>query len=699
LISVNFSYDAEAIGSEPKEFCLALGEGVQSANPFIGIYDSDHILYSIIYDSLTAFDKDGNVVPNLAKSWWYMDGGYAAATGSSTSDLLGRQASEWPLGSIWEYNLTEGVNWSDGEPFDADDVVFTFDLQTGDNYATFWAYQPYTKWIDHAQKVNQYKVRLFFTDRKDSGNPPIPAAWGDSILMPILPKHFLQEKSPVEIAQNWTGVPAIGTGPFKGTDDPAAGTGPFATADLEHEIISKEKITLVRNPEWEKGLGRIYDRTCEIDKFIMKFYPEEQVLILDLKAKKVDATKLSAINYLSLKHEEDNPSELKLISKYCPTEPILMSYFSESAMQVRGGSNPSRYDPALHRACALATDKELLVAEVLKGLGIPGTGLINPVYPEWYYDAFSDAENISWFNVTSNTGAILYSYHGPVGEVNDFNITKANEILDAAGYEWSGIIGEYRTVGDVAAKRLVALGAAENISSAKTDPKTGNPRILEFEDILEQVDFMAMETSKILSMLWKEIGVKLVVEFDSHIWMDYGYNYNHYSEKYAVRNPDPNFILYAMTNHSMDGWNIIGTSNNSFDRAYDMQSSSLDPSDRALWVKECQKILFALNNPIIIAYPSSNYGYMDDRWTSWGDWNNHSFLYADYFFSENPLFFEIKWGKEIPVDYSAVIFGSLVAASSFLIVTYVVLSKRRKRKKRAEMLEEDPSDIELIDTR
>jgi len=272
-----------AKAAEERLFVIALTEGVSSANPFIGIYDADYMFYYFVYEYLVGEDDYGNPIPNLAKNWSYMDGAAALRT-DPDADLLGRDPSEWPMGSIWEYNLTEGVYWSDGEPFDAEDVVYSVWLQTGVNYPNFWAYQPYTKWIDHAQQLDPYKVRFFFTDRTNASNPAIPIVFGSVLWIPILPKHVLEPYTPTTLAQTWTGIPTVGTGPFIGSDI------------LKDEVIAKERVTLIRNPEWERGLGRIYNRTCEIDKLIMKFYSEEQTLVLDLKTKKIDATEITPMD-------------------------------------------------------------------------------------------------------------------------------------------------------------------------------------------------------------------------------------------------------------------------------------------------------------------------------------------------------------------------------------------------------------------
>ncbi len=54
-----------------------------------------------IYDTLTRFDQNGEVVPSLAESWEMLDETH------------------------WQFNLREGVKFSDGSDFTANDVLFT----------------------------------------------------------------------------------------------------------------------------------------------------------------------------------------------------------------------------------------------------------------------------------------------------------------------------------------------------------------------------------------------------------------------------------------------------------------------------------------------------------------------------------------------------------------------------------------------
>jgi len=651
-------------GAEEKIFVVGMTERVSSANPFIGIYDADYMFYYYVYEYLVSTDDEGNAMPNLAKSWWYMDGATAAAT-DPDADLLKRSPSEWPLGSIWEYNLTEGIFWSDGVPFEADDVVYTIGMQLGANYATFWAFQPYTKWIDHIQKVDQYTVRFFFTDKTNISNPAVPIVYGTFLWIPILPKHVLEGYSPGTVAQSWSGVPAVGTGPFIGTDD------------LEDEIIAAEKITLMRNPEWENGLGRIYNRTCDADKVVMRFYADEQSLVLDLKTKKVDAAEIAPISYISLKNATDNPPELKLNSRLPLSVYTKISHFNfQIGSPALPSLNPSRVDPALHRATALATDRDFIVKEVFKGLGVKGVGILTPVCSDWYYDAYSDTKNRSWFNVTSATGSVLYSYNETMAHVMDFNVTRANEILNASGYPWPTYPEGYRIIGDVAAERLYNLGVAGSPTSAKED-SDGNPAYLEFEDIVEEQSELETDISKYLSAAWESIGVKLTPTLVSGaIWstMVYGFQ-DEFTETYWSGDLDPNYLLYVPTSYSMDGWNEWGTPDPWYDYCYVMQTKEFNKSKRIHWVHECEKYLFLSGTAFMTTCdPEGCYAHLDYRWTGWYE--------AGY----NPgyLATEVKWvgGDGGANNITIVVAGaiaSVVAAATAIVVARRIKVKRMLR--------------------
>ena len=65
--------------------------------------DVDRDLAELIFSGLMKYDSDGQIVPDLAKEYPEIKEG----------------------GKVYEFNLREDVSWHDGEPFSADDVVFT----------------------------------------------------------------------------------------------------------------------------------------------------------------------------------------------------------------------------------------------------------------------------------------------------------------------------------------------------------------------------------------------------------------------------------------------------------------------------------------------------------------------------------------------------------------------------------------------
>ncbi len=73
-------------------------------NPMIGYETSALEIFHLNYDYLVGFRaSDLQPTPELATSWEHS-----------------------PDGKVWTFKLREGVKWQDGEPFTADDVVFTF---------------------------------------------------------------------------------------------------------------------------------------------------------------------------------------------------------------------------------------------------------------------------------------------------------------------------------------------------------------------------------------------------------------------------------------------------------------------------------------------------------------------------------------------------------------------------------------------
>ncbi|HDP96138.1 MAG TPA: hypothetical protein ENN25_00380, partial [Euryarchaeota archaeon] len=472
-------------------------EGIDSASPFVGIYDIAWVYYGLVYDCLTTIGKDLEVEPHLAHSWWYMDGTTASTQGIPTDfenvTLFGglNDTDLWPLGSIWEYNLTENVYWNDGELFTAEDVVWTINTQIGPNFMVYWAYQPYTRWIHHAEKVDDYKVRVFFMDFKTG--EPMPIAWGESLFFTIMPKHYFEDFPSTYMAYNWDGYPAIGTGPF------------MPTKNLINDIVSGESVTLLRNPYYnfvdeddgvQKGLGAYYNYTMEIDQMLLKFYTEESALSLAVRTGDVHVAKIQPNTYNQWIEDESLPEEVKLVNNLACTsysKQVCLNAYEDSP----GTLNPLRLDPAVQRAAALSINKTLIKEGVYKGLAEEGVGLISPV-TKWWWEPPED-EMCTWY-LNDSGGGTLFSYTKPMSEVMDYDLALANQILDAAGYEWSGGVGN-------SVRKATALADARlsDILGTSIGELVGDT--LSFEMIIDSTVFEERLIGDYVKLTWREVGI------------------------------------------------------------------------------------------------------------------------------------------------------------------------------------------------
>jgi peptide/nickel transport system substrate-binding protein len=116
---------------------------------------------------------------------------------------------------VWTLKIRDGVTWSDGVPFTADDVVFTIQMLLDDKTATLDHAGDMQQWVTSVKKIDDKTVEF---DLK-APNPRFQLdyfsvkLWGDLI---ILPKHIWEGQDPFTFtfydpAKGWP----IGTGEYK----------------------------------------------------------------------------------------------------------------------------------------------------------------------------------------------------------------------------------------------------------------------------------------------------------------------------------------------------------------------------------------------------------------------------------------------------------------------------------------------------
>ncbi len=151
----------------------------------------DDLVCRIVYEPLVTLDADTNFVPVLAAEVPTRENGGLAADGRSVT-----------------YKLRSGVKWSDGQPFTADDVIFTYEYVTdkataSSNYANFST-------IDKIDKIDDLTIKVSFKDV----TPGWYISFGGTSGC-IIPKHIFQADKGASAKNSPNNLKPVGTGPYK----------------------------------------------------------------------------------------------------------------------------------------------------------------------------------------------------------------------------------------------------------------------------------------------------------------------------------------------------------------------------------------------------------------------------------------------------------------------------------------------------
>ena len=205
--------------------------------PIVASDSASHDICGLVYNGLIRYDKDLNIVGELALNW----------------DIEEE-------GRVIVFNLHRNVKWHDGAPFTAEDVKFTYEKLIDPNVRTPYSGDFFK--IESLEIIDPYKIKVTY---KQPFSPAL-SSWG----MWIMPKHILEHE---DLNKTKFGRSPIGTGPYK-----------FVSWK------SGQRIDLVANDEYFKG--RPY-----IDRYIYKIIPDTATMFLELQAKALDTMGLTPLQY------------------------------------------------------------------------------------------------------------------------------------------------------------------------------------------------------------------------------------------------------------------------------------------------------------------------------------------------------------------------------------------------------------------
>ena len=158
-------------------------------SPHVAVGVKDFLASCIVVEPLMHYLPDATLTPNLVKEVPSVENGLLAEDLTSVT-----------------YNLLEGVTWSDGEPFTADDVVFTWQwVMDKDNASVnYGSFEP----IENIEAVDDVTVTVTFS----SPNPNWFEAHAGTSTGYVYPKHILEGGG--QEANDAYALNPIGTGPY-----------------------------------------------------------------------------------------------------------------------------------------------------------------------------------------------------------------------------------------------------------------------------------------------------------------------------------------------------------------------------------------------------------------------------------------------------------------------------------------------------
>jgi peptide/nickel transport system substrate-binding protein len=175
-----------ASAADAKTFRYSTTGDILGLDPHINNEGPTNAMKDNIYGRLLHRLPDLSVEPDLATGWELADDGVT-----------------------WRFNLREGVTFHNGNPFNADDVVYSFERQNQDASEMSFALAS----IEELRKVDDYTIEIVTKG-------PDPILLLNLPFLYIVDQEYMEENDANEVVRgagktNFANTNANGTGPFK----------------------------------------------------------------------------------------------------------------------------------------------------------------------------------------------------------------------------------------------------------------------------------------------------------------------------------------------------------------------------------------------------------------------------------------------------------------------------------------------------
>src|SRR3954452_571972 len=297
---------------------------LKSLDPYTLNESTTHGHLGNVYEGLIARDKDLKIVPALAESW------------------------ETPEPTRWRFHLRKGVKFHNGDPFTADDVIFSAGRvrANGSNFLTNVAAD--AKFV----KIDDYTVDV----KLDSPNPILISQWDGWYIMD---RKWCEEHNAV------APTPASATTPSYASLN-ENGTGAFMIESHQPGVKTVFKV----NPNWWRKPEH------NLKEIIFTPIGSDATRVAALLSGKVDV--IEPVPIQDIGRVDSSPNAQVLKGPEVRTIFLGMDQARDELLYSNiKGKNPFK-DVRVREAFYKAVDVELIKTRVMRGLATPSALMIAP---------------------------------------------------------------------------------------------------------------------------------------------------------------------------------------------------------------------------------------------------------------------------------------------------------------------------------
>ena len=448
-------------------------------------------------------------------------------------------ATKWTTsddGRTWTFDIRKGVKWSDGQDLTARDIAFTYNkVLSGSPWSTNW--ESYLKGVTSVTAPDDTHVVL----KLSQPNAVLPL-----LPIPIVPEHVWKDVSDKEAksypAEPKGGQPVVGSGPYRFVEGTAGGS----TYRFE------------ANPDYWGGAPHI-------DEVVFRIYKSADPMVQALIKGEIDfAEDISPLQVKALQGQQGITAHSGQGIQF---EEIAFNTGSVDTKTDKpiGDPNPAVLDPKFREALGYAVDRDQLVRKVYQGAALPGSTIIPPAYTD-------------------------YKWNPPPDQAFTFDLQKAGQLLDEAGYT-KGSDG-MRTMPDGSPIGTLRL-AARSDASADTSINTMDYFKEWLADLGIKSEVVAYTSNRLTEVI-------LDGNFDAFQW-------DWYVE------PDPDGMLSIMTCAQRGGSSDSWYCNKAYDALYAKQHGEGDQATREDQVKQMQQMLYQDAPYLVTVYPTTGEAVRSDK--------------------------------------------------------------------------------------